>query len=267
MRACMGKKPIVSSTVTAVLFLIISRLIGEIWWIFGNGYVSLFAYEAISILLPFLFVLIFGDLKVYKKRGLRKTFTAGGYMAIGQTFLLLMMFLIACVDEETIWETPVGIIYGIVMLFGIGFREESVFRGIIVHNIGKKYIKDRRGIFVTALSSGVIFGLVHMWNVFMGVDFFSALIQSVVAIGAGFYFAAVYLRGGSLWGLIIMHAVTDAASMFPALFTQNGGTPIDAVNNLSILNLTPFFILTMLGMFLLRRKKCDEIIESLKPTE
>lgn len=187
-------------------------------------------------------------------------------MAISQSMLFALMLLSATVNPETAWQSPVGILYGIVMLFGIGFREESIFRGLFVDIIAKKYAKDRRGIFVTAIASGIVFGLIHMTNIFTGVDLFSAAIQSVVAIGAGFYFAAVYLRGGSLWTLIIMHALADAASMFMPIFTMDGGSAIDTINNLSVINLLPFFMLSGISLFLLRKQKCDEIIARYQKT-
>ena len=112
-----------------------------------------------------------------------------------------------------------------------------------------------------------IFGLMHITNIFAGVDLLSVTIQSIVAIGAGFYFAAVYLRGGSLWALIIMHSVADAASLFYSTFTLNNGTAVDAINKLSIMNLLPFFILTAIGLYLLRKDKCDEIVENFKTPE
>lgn len=265
MKRLINKMPIVSAVVITVLFLGISRLISEIW-IFGDGVVSFFLYEAVNMLIPFLFVVLFGDISVYKKRGMRKTFVTGGYMAIGQGLLFVMLLLTALLNSETKWRTPVGIIYGVVVMLGIGFREESIFRGLIVNNIAKKYIKDRGGIFITVFASGVVFGLMHMSNIFAGVDFFSAVIQSVTAIGAGVYFAAVYLRGGSLWALIIMHALADAVSMFYSTFTFDNGTAIDAINNLSVINLAPFFILTGISLFLLRKAKCDKILENYTKT-
>ncbi len=266
MKRLINKFPVFSSVIIVFLFLEISRLPGELWS-FGTSVGALLFYEAIHILIPFLFVLLFSDLEVYKKGSMKETFTAGGYMAISQLLLFDMMLALTLSDSEAKWQSPLGIIYGIVMLFGIGFREESIFRGIVVNNIAKKYIKDRKGIFITATVSGIMFGLVHIINIFVGGDVFSVTIQSIVAAGIGFYFAAVYLRGGSLWALIIMHSLADAASLLPSIFTLNNGTTIDAINKISIMNLTPFFILTAIGLFLLRKEKCNEILERYKTTE
>lgn len=263
MKRIIYRFPVISAIAITVLFLALSRIVGEIW-IFGQGAISLFGYEAVHIIIPFLLVLLFGDVRVYTKGGTLKTFVAGGYMALSQLFLFLMMLAMAFSDDQTKWRTPVGIAYGIVMLFGIGFREESIFRGIIVNNVARKYAKDRKGIFITAVFSGILFGFIHLTNILVGVDIFSVIIQSVAAMGIGFYLAAVYLRGGSLWALIIMHSLADAASLFFSTFTLDNGNAIDAMNSMSLINLTPFFIFTLLGTFLLRKEKCDEIIERYK---
>ena len=152
-------------------------------------------------------------------------------------------------------------------LFGIGFLEESIFRGIVVNNIAKKYLGNRKGVYVTVLTSGFLFGAMHLSNLVLGVNPFSVVIQSVVAMASGFYLAAIYLRGGSLWALIIMHTLVDSASMFKASFTTNNGTMADAIGELSLGNLTPFFVLSLLTLFLLRKEKCDEIIERYKTAE
>lgn len=264
MKRIVNKMPIISSGIITVLFLGIIKLVNMLWT--AEGIAELFLHEAIFMLIPFLFVVIFGDIKVYAKGNAGKTVAAGGYLAVSQSMLFALMLSSAIVNPETKWQSPVGILYGIVMLFGIGFREESIFRGLFVDIIAKKYAKDRRGIFIAVIVSGVVFGLMHMTNIFTGVGFFGAMVQSVVAIGAGFYFAAVYLRGGSLWALIIMHALTDAASMFMPIFTMDGGSAIDTINNLSAINLLPFFMLSGISLFLLRKQKCDEIIARYQKT-
>ncbi len=260
MKKFINRRPIISSMITVILFLVFSTVIAHIWPMPENT-VSYTVYEIVNIMLPFLFVVFFGDIEVYKRKGMWDTFCAGGYMVISQIMLLLLMAFVTSLNPETEWTTLPGAMLGLLSLFGIGFREESIFRGIVVNNIAKKYITDRKGIYITAIASGVMFGLIHMTNFFSGVDVFSASIQSLVAVGGGFYLAAVYLRGGSLWALIIMHTLTDAASLFNAVFTLNNGTMIDTIDSIGLMNITPFFILTGIGLYLLRKEKCEEIIE------
>ena len=75
MKQLIYKYPVLSSVVIVFLFLILSRLAGEAW-LFGNGAFSLIAYEVLHIIIPLLFVLIFGDKRVYTKGSIRNTLTA-----------------------------------------------------------------------------------------------------------------------------------------------------------------------------------------------
>ena len=54
------------------------------------------------------------------------------------------------------------ILLGIITIIGIGFFEESFFRGVISNIIGKHYAKDRKGVWLSVFISSVFFGLLHM---------------------------------------------------------------------------------------------------------
>lgn len=233
-------------------------------WIFPPSPVSAIMYEIVLMLVPFVLLVIFGDIKVYIKGNVIDTAFAGAYLIYGQLVLFGTTAVEAIKNPETQWVSPFWIVYGVIELFGIGFREETIFRGIVTNQIAKKYIKDRKGVLFTAAISGIIFGFAHMTNIFYGVNVFNALIQSLAAAGIGFYLSAIYLRGGNLWVLILMHALTDAASLFAATFTRTV-TTVDVINELSIVNLSPLVIFGAIGLFLLRKSKCDEIVQRYNP--
>lgn len=258
MRTFREKRPILMSIIVSVIMYVLPMAVSRFW--IPEDYASAFLYELVFIAVPFIMVLLFGDLKIYTTGSVFKTIGAGAFMVVTETLLFLSVLALAVITPETEWLDKLGIIYGAFSLFCIGFREESVYRGIIVNEIGKKYIKSRKGVLFTALVSGVIFGLIHMGNMFYGVNFSSAVIQSLAAAGIGFYLAAVYLRGGNLWVLIIVHAVTDAASLFESSFTM-GATDVAIINELTVMNLSPMVLFGAIGLFLLRKRKCDEIVE------
>ncbi len=260
------EKPILTSSLITILFLVVINLVSFLWFLPVNNYTEII-YELITVILAFVFVCIFGDVKIYAQGGFGATIKAASYIFVVETAYLLAVLAQTAADSETVWKSGSGILLGVLTLFGIGFREEGIFRGIIVNRIGKKYMKDRKGILITAWSSGAIFGLVHLANVFAGVNFFSALIQSVVAVGVGFYLAAVYLRGGNIWALVLVHAITDGASMFGSLFTDNNGTVIDVMDSIGLMNITPFFVFWCIGTFLLREQECEKIIERFRQKE
>ncbi len=253
------KYPVMVSVIVTALMLFLLWLVPKIW-VFPGGLWSALLFEIVLMIIPFVLLLIFGDLKVYIKGSVIDTAFAGAYLLFGQLMLFGTTLAENMKNPDTNWVSPAWIVYGIVELVGVGFREETVFRGIVTNQIAKKYVKDRKGVLLTALISSVIFGFAHMTNVFYGVSVWSAVIQSLAAMGIGFYLSAVYLRGGNIWVLILMHTVTDAASLFEACFTKTV-TSVDVINQLSLINLTPLLVFGAAGLFLLRKSKCAQIIE------
>ena len=104
----------------------------------------------------------------------------------------------------------------------------------------------------------------HMVNVSAGVTLISALMQSVIAMFCGFFFAAAYLRGGNIWVMIFLHALVDSGGLFEAAFLADGTTVADAINgrNPDTWYVLPI-IYTALTFRLLRESKIPEALENL----
>ena len=66
------------------------------------------------------------------------------------------------------------------------------------------------------LVSGVSFGLLHALNAIATGDVFAALIQVIYTASIGMLDGAIYLRSRNLWGVILMHTLTDVKAMPPA---------------------------------------------------
>lgn len=99
----------------------------------------------------------------------------------------------------------------------IGFVEEVAFRGLILRALAA------RGAWRAAVVSAVLFGLMHLQNLAFGADLVATLLQVLYASAMGFGFAAVTLRTGSLWPLIVVHALID----FAAFVTSGGPAQVD----------------------------------------
>jgi CAAX protease family protein len=76
-----------------------------------------------------------------------------------------------------------------------GAWEELVYRGFLIW-----FFVSLTGLLGAAVISALIFGLAHLYQ---GVQGF------VATTGVGLVFAALYLLTGSLWWLIVVHAVMD----------------------------------------------------------
>jgi len=85
----------------------------------------------------------------------------------------------------------------------VGFVEEGVFRGLMLHVI------EPRGPWKAAVITAVLFGLTHSLNVLTGKSVTDDVAQVCYAMAIGFAFAAIVLRTGILWPLVLAHALID----------------------------------------------------------
>ncbi|SEM94930.1 hypothetical protein SAMN04488103_102527 [Gemmobacter aquatilis] len=93
----------------------------------------------------------------------------------------------------------------------VGWSEEVMFRGIWLRGMFRSY-----GIWVAILGSSVLFGAMHVLNVFLTGDLRGAVLQAVAAFLSGVFLAAVRLRTGSLWTGIVLHGLWDAGTFLVA---------------------------------------------------
>lgn len=158
---------------------------------------------------------------------------------------------------------PQNFKFGIILLgFVPAFTEEIAFRGIIGANFMRIYNK-KSGVWITLFVTSIIFGAVHILNVFAGADFGQSLFQGFYAFALGMLFAAVLLRTGNLWICIIIHGLTDTLALMSAEALEQGAVQAQAfVFDLSIL---PLLIISLFfigySIYLCRPKKQDEIVE------
>ena len=104
------------------------------------------------------------------------------------------------------------------------------------------------------LVSGVSFGLLHALNAIATGDVFAALIQVIYTAAIGMLDGAIYLRSRNLWGVILMHTLTDV-SAFLAVFESNA-TGMDI-----IFCIFGSLLFIALALYLIRPAKRAEIDE------
>ncbi|MFJ6003816.1 lysostaphin resistance A-like protein [Arthrobacter sp. NPDC092385] len=115
------------------------------------------------------------------------------------------------------------VVFSVLALF-IGFVEEVFFRGLILQALVPQ------GLWRAAIVSSVLFGLMHSLNLLFDADPAATLLQVVYATAMGFGFAAVTLRTGVLWPLIVVHTVIDFTGFATSERTvRTDVTPTDIV--------------------------------------
>lgn len=138
----------------------------------------------------------------------------------------------------------------------VGWSEEVMFRGVWLRGLFRS-----GGIWVAILGSSVLFGAMHVLNVFLTGDLRGAVIQAVAAFLSGIFLAAVRLRTGSLWTGIVLHGLWDAGTFLVAAGgTATAGAAMVAAGPTalgdygSVVMSLPLFLL---GLFFLRRAARD----------
>lgn len=109
-----------------------------------------------------------------------------------------------------------AIVHGI----GHGVSEEVFCRGFTVSNLMRIWKDKPNRIFLSVLVSGAAFGLLHAVNVIVTGDAFAATIQVIYTAAIGIFYGAVFIRSRNVWGVILMHTLTDV-SAFIAVFDGN----------------------------------------------
>ena len=230
--------------------------------------------ELVFLIWPVALVLIFGFGFIFRQRGIRATFGAALPLFLSVGFVMVGQLVLLGRNPATEWKSGLEIFSGILTILGIGIREEILYRGVNANAIARKYGNTAKGLWITALCSGALFGAIHLPNVFHGVSFTGALVQSVSAFIGGVLFCAIYLRGGSIWVVALLHSLMDAVSLVTPTFTNAAEnlSDVQLVSNyrLSLIPIIFHVGYLLLAAFLLRKSKRQKIfdrIQQLKSSE
>ena len=123
----------------------------------------------------------------------------------------------------------------------VGFVEESVFRGLMLTALRE------RGVWRAIIVTSVLFGLTHLANVLSGATVLETISQVAYTIAFGVAFAALVLRTGIIWPLVLAHAAIDAA-----YFLQVPGFAFSTTWTL-IINLGVVVVFAGYGIVVMRR--------------
>lgn len=142
--------------------------------------------------------------------------------------------------------------YGWLTIF-VGFSEESLFRGVILTTL-KRY-----GTIIAVLFSSLLFSLVHITNLMAGFSLNYILTQLYVAFSLGVLFAALRIRTGTIWLVILLHSLIDFLGLITKdllNWTGTGGLP--EITSQVVGTIAVFYsIFLCIGLFLLRPRKVN----------
>lgn len=181
-----------------------------------------------------------------------------GLLLILPGFLLMAMNLL---DTDFSMLAPQDYLHALFLGMAPGIAEEVAFRGLSGSNMMRVW-RDEKKIPLAVVLTSLVFGGVHLLNVFVGASQAITFTQGVYAVGLGILFAAVYFRTGTLWPSIITHSLIDASAFLNKELVESGGVLTDN-GGFELAMLIPMaagIICAALGFRYIRKEKRGEIL-------
>jgi uncharacterized protein len=135
---------------------------------------------------------------------------------IGHAFLIMIpAFLIsinnfpiiAYLDGRAFLNEPdYRVILYLIECLSVGFFEEIVFRGILLVILFQQLSNAKHGMILSVIISSLVFGMLHVVNLFSGASITSTLLQIGYSFLMGMLWAVMYLKTGNLWMTMLLHA-------------------------------------------------------------
>jgi len=163
-----------------------------------------------EVIVAVVLLLLVGMLGWWKFIGLKAS-NAGGLKFVWLPLLYTLLLIALAVGLARSNAIPLLEVFEyhqlallLLISFLVGFNEETIFRGFLFQGLA-----SRLGPFLTILLSGVLFGMFHLVNLITGQPLDTTLSQVAQAGSMGFMYAALRLRLGSIWPLILLHGFWD----------------------------------------------------------
>ena len=159
-------------------------------------------YFIANLALALLGALLLTGMRFWKGAGFRALASPRDLRLYWLPFIPVVINLIYGIEIKS----ASSLAYYFVLAGMVGFVEEVFFRGLILRTLAPK------GSVRAVIISSVLFGLLHSLNVLGGSNALYTLLQVAYALAIGLAFAAITLRTGAIWPLVIIHALIDFAS-------------------------------------------------------
>jgi uncharacterized protein len=157
-------------------------------------------------------------------------------------FLPAVVSLVAGVELESV----IVVTQLLAITAMVGFAEEAIFRGLMLNAL------KPRGAWMAAIVSSLLFGLSHSPSVLSGKDLVDVVVQMLYALAIGFAFAALVLKKGILWPLVVAHFLIDFTAMI-------GRTDFSPTVN-SVLGVAITFVFGSYGLFVMLQKPNANVV-------
>ena len=248
-----------------IIFDIISALVysGTYSIISASKYGNAIILESLWILTILVALVFAGNSYIFtrsrKKVGIWKSLG----LALPPVIIALIAFRASFTDALSYNFTDVcGLL---IYCITIGIAEELLCRGWLLTEFIERYGYDYKHVKLSILLSAVVFGCMHITNVFYGQTLFETFTQIIQTLGIGFLLGTVFYRTRNIWSVIFIHAFYDFSLMLSdiAPFKVCTGETDSSVHSL-IISILLLVIYIVLGEYNLRKTKTYTLLPEVK---
>lgn len=212
--------------------------------------------EAVCSCIILLVLLLAGNKYIFteKEKGFFKSLGVGGAM-FGMAILLFIT------NSKSLFQSNFYDILSLALycLF-IGIFEEFMCRGWIQNELIERYSKSRKQAILSIALSSLIFGGMHISNIWIGGQgVIETLSQVIQATGMGIYLGSIYYRTKNIWGNVFLHGFWDFSILISEINVikscQEGNTTNSYIISQLVAAVLFLVIYTLLGLYILRKSK------------
>lgn len=250
------ERPIPSFIIIFLVFFIISSILSYVFGELLSGIIPELA-KSVGLIIS---TLIIAFLYAYLFK-IKNFFSFSNFKSAIILISPLIIFIIGnLLDSNLAISSGYALIIAIISGIAPGIFEEIIFRGVVISYL-MKFFKNSKSIIWILIVSALIFGIVHLFNVFAGAPLDTTLFQFFYTFAVGIILGAVYLRTGNLWAPIIIHSIVDIIAFISSTTSSIGvlqaGLVLDITN---IIFLIGSIIAIILGIYYIRSDKHNEIL-------
>jgi len=180
--------------------------------------------------------------------------------------VVFLMSFLQLPENSMIVPAPFPLVASVFATLTTGVFEETLVRCLVLGILLRVMSSTKKGILAACVISSIFFGLAHLVNIWSVGAVLPAVVQVINATALGLFFAALFLRTGTLWIPIFVHALINLAStIFNAIIspdvlrqmsqTQDESNIIGSIIGVAVIALP--FLAT--GLILLRKVSPDSI--------
>ena len=206
------KKPNVILFTLLMIFVFIFITEGIIWGygrtllysaIVGYPKGSLVIREAVLAFMVLIVMLLFKNSYVFTQK--RESFKTGLFYGL----FYLIGSVVICLINIAGFKSGLALVNLVLGCLLVGICEEFLCRGWLLNEFLERYGDTKKGIWYSIIISGVIFGLMHVGNIFGGQSVPMTITQMINAAGSGILFGLIYYKTKNIWSVIFLHGLWD----------------------------------------------------------